>query len=545
MASQRGKETPKTLLGIKNSSDYKKFNKVDSPKSCDILESWVVTLASEPELASFRENVNALTDWLSEVRDLRLGYGLQNLMAGLFLDPILDGLKNFHRNTIFLNEEIVRLTVENTKLKAENDLNTSHEERQELRLLTSENATLISQSQELLSRVQFLEAKESALMDLKSDLDQKLSDAVAPVVNTINNKIDALNKLTEDTFGKIREQETKVLNQYKTFLDEIKIGRRQEQELVRVIQAREDEVLKAAEKLLTTEVPEPAWLAAFLDKASSLGERVSSPPLGPPAAVPTATSKVDVGASSGGLELVLLQEKGNKGDLMSEFRKDLLVYCNEGNINIKILKIVKLNTGIKLIVNDKTDLVKLEGFIEGTKYSNLSHFCPKKLSPRIIIKFTTITDSNDLIKKLVMNNEIFGDGGVKVLFNIPLRLRFGQRFHWVLEIQPSLFGSIMSLDGVFLDLDLCQIAEFVSVRFCRNCLVYGHTAKFCKSEISLCYKCGKNKHDDECDSINCFTCQNKNENMQIKSCQLHFAGTAKCPFYEREKYKMGERVNRG
>ncbi|KAG8171954.1 hypothetical protein JTE90_012950, partial [Oedothorax gibbosus] len=310
MASQRGKETPKTLLGIKNSSDYKKFNKVDSPKSCDILESWVVTLASEPELASFRDNVNALTVWLSEVRDLRLGYGMQNLMAGLFLDPILDGLKNFHRNTIFLKEEILRLTAENTKLKAENDLNTSQEERQELRLLTSENATLVSQSQELLSRVQFLEAKESALMDLKSDLDQKLSDAVAPVVKIINNKIDDLNNLTEVTFGKIREQETKVLNQYKTYLDEIKIGRRQEQELVKVIQAREDEVLRAAEKLLTTEVPEPAWLAAFLDKASSLGERVTSPPLGPPAAVPTVTSKVDVGASSGGLELVLLQDKG-------------------------------------------------------------------------------------------------------------------------------------------------------------------------------------------------------------------------------------------
>ncbi|KAG8173801.1 hypothetical protein JTE90_021797 [Oedothorax gibbosus] len=33
-------------------------------------------------------------------------------------------------------------------------------------------------------------------------------------------------------------------------------------------------------------------------------------PLGPPAAVPTATSKVDVRTSSGGLELILLQEKG-------------------------------------------------------------------------------------------------------------------------------------------------------------------------------------------------------------------------------------------
>ncbi|KAG8177618.1 hypothetical protein JTE90_019645 [Oedothorax gibbosus] len=56
--------------------------------------------------------------------------------------------------------------------------------------------------------------------------------------------------------------------------------------------------------------PPGCFLAAFLDKASSLGERVSSPPLGPPAAVPTATSKVDVGISSGGLELILLQEKG-------------------------------------------------------------------------------------------------------------------------------------------------------------------------------------------------------------------------------------------
>ena len=43
---------------------------------------------------------------------------------------------------------------------------------------------------------------------------------------------------------------------------------------------------------------------------------------------------------------------------------------------------------------------------------------------------------------------------------------------------------------------------------CRKCLRFGHTKKYCKEEVALCYRCGQHEHTEECmEPLSCFNCR--------------------------------------
>ncbi|KAG8170368.1 hypothetical protein JTE90_010928, partial [Oedothorax gibbosus] len=271
------------LQKIKNSADYKKFNKSDNPRSCEVLEVWVGTLESDPDLVDTKDKVVDLLNWMSTIRDQRLGYGLQNLMTGLYLDPILDNLVNLKKKVAFLIGENDKLNSMNTQLRAENDLNTSSEERQELRLLSAENAKLMDQNQELLFRVQTFESKENAMTEIKKDFETHLGKVTGPLVKAVNEKVAELKGLTESTFAKITEQETKVLAQYKTFIGEVNSNRAVEKDLVKKIQDREKVLMDKFDKLVTSGIPEPPWVSSLMKHFTSAGDGSPSLVMEPPA----------------------------------------------------------------------------------------------------------------------------------------------------------------------------------------------------------------------------------------------------------------------
>ncbi|KAG8165451.1 hypothetical protein JTE90_007020 [Oedothorax gibbosus] len=574
----RSEAKPEILLQkIKNSADYKKFNKSDNPRSCEVLEVWVGTLESDPDLVDTKDKVVDLLNWMSTIRDQRLGYGLQNLMTGLYLDPILDNLVNLKKKVAFLTGENDKLYAMNSQLRVENELNTSSEERQELRLLSAENAKLMDQNQELLFRVQTSESKENAMTEIKKDFETHLGKVTGPLVKAVNEKVAELKGLTDSIFAKITEQETKVLAQYKTFIGEVNSNRAVEKDLVKKIQDREKVLMDNFDKLVTSGIPEPpwvsslmklftsagdgsprlvmeppaepAWASVLMSKVSALEEGHLAPSLqndSPVGVAPKPTSLLSLGGDPySGLEFIALMDKGDYTDFSGDFKKDLLTYCDTNDCSIKVIKFIKLKTGVKLIVNGQGDLGMLQDFIKGSRFSKCNHFTPRKLAPKLIIKFTNITSKEDLIKKLSVNGKVFLDERIKVLFNIPIKLKEGNKFHWVLEIPPQIYKEVKSLGEVFLDLDFCKILDFDSLRFCRKCLKYGHSKKFCKSPLNLCYRCGEEAHDGECDQTNCYNCKMKNKNMMIKTCEMHFAGTPKCPLWERELDILRERVDKG
>ncbi|CAF1323168.1 unnamed protein product [Rotaria sordida] len=72
---------------------------------------------------------------------------------------------------------------------------------------------------------------------------------------------------------------------------------------------------------------------------------------------------------------------------------------------------------------------------------------------------------------------------------------------------------------------------------CYKCLKYGHIAKYCKSDIQICFRCGDTNHKYD-------TCPNSNQNPMCCNCKgQHIATSSECPKYKEYQQKLQRTID--
>ncbi|GBL53286.1 hypothetical protein AVEN_186435-1 [Araneus ventricosus] len=177
---------------------------------------------------------------------------------------------------------------------------------------------------------------------------------------------------------------------------------------------------------------------------------------------------------------------------------------------IRLRSIGKIHGGgLKLVSASLDDAKVIKDLLYDTEDNDLlSSFefsIPPRRSPQIIVYNVDKKVEPDVFKKgLLAKNLFLADANnapkFKAEFNIPSRNK--ELVHWILTINPKNFHEIMDKEGLYFEFSRLRFSEFIGIKQCKKCFLFGHTTKQCKEETPRkCDNCGVKNIDVRRDSV--------------------------------------------
>ncbi|KAG8174736.1 hypothetical protein JTE90_021286 [Oedothorax gibbosus] len=214
------------------------------------------------------------------------------------------------------------------------------------------------------------------------------------------------------------------------------------------------------------------------------------------------------------------------------------------NENVKCNGIFETKKGVKISAPSLTDAHKIRDYLSKTEtFSNLKVNVITKELPKFIVKFTNVGEEEKFMEQLTLKNPILKDISLKPLFKITLN----DQYHWILEVPSNAYRIFSNLGFVFLGLSKHKIMEFLSIKHCKKCALYGHTTKRCPYAEDRCLKCGELAHQGTC-VLSCFTCKTKNKSNYgfNEICKTnHRIASINCPEYRKQERLARSRIDHG
>ncbi|GBN79406.1 hypothetical protein AVEN_6175-1 [Araneus ventricosus] len=135
---------------------------------------------------------------------------------------------------------------------------------------------------------------------------------------------------------------------------------------------------------------------------------------------------------------------------------------------------------------------------------------------------------------------------VKVEF--PIQARNKESRHWPVTIDQSIFKELWLKQGLYFNWSRVRFTEFVGIRQCRTCGVFGHTAKYCddRDKQPICENFSMLKTENHsCRLPKCKNCTIANENFKRNWHTTHSVFDKRCEFYLRQRDILVKRTNYG
>ncbi|GBM40241.1 hypothetical protein AVEN_183557-1 [Araneus ventricosus] len=237
--------------------------------------------------------------------------------------------------------------------------------------------------------------------------------------------------------------------------------------------------------------------------------------------------------------------------------KDLITKTFERKNNAaRIRAINKINKGgVKIAVADENEVkaVKLSLESDNEISDNFEMYIPRRRIPQVIVYNIDkdIENEKDILDGIFAKNIFLVDKNKEPLVNVNCKIptRNPNFNHWVLSVSPSIFSTLMTKEGIYLQFRRFNFAEFLNVKQCRPCLNYGHTAKYCETLDSPagCDRCGWSKTDEDnhnnCRIYKCYHCSLARKIYGVNYGTNHSALDKKCKCYEKQKKLLMERTD--
>lgn len=240
----------------------------------------------------------------------------------------------------------------------------------------------------------------------------------------------------------------------------------------------------------------------------------------------------------------IVRVKGNDDPrkVMQEIKQNLRGTAIEGNFK----RVKPLQSGSIIIeCQDGNQQEKLKETLEksnqNVEVKNILNSDPMIIITGILKGYTPET----FIKEFVNDNpdilNIFGQDALKMFKYVTKReCRNTSKENWIFQIPPALFKWLIRNNTLVFDLSPAYIQEYTNVAMCFKCCLFGHVAKYCKSDVECCHKCGGNHKATEC-TISTLDCPNcKRSNLADRN---HSARNPSCPMYLQRIRKLQQQTN--
>lgn len=213
---------------------------------------------------------------------------------------------------------------------------------------------------------------------------------------------------------------------------------------------------------------------------------------------------------------------------------------------IKSMRMIR-NGGVRIACDGEADLEKVRKSIEESDQvqEKLEIQVPKLRNPKVVLYNIPQRMTKDEVKEaLAGQNAIFTDEEFEILF--PMKSKVKDSNHWVVEVNPGLFKTLMRKPKVYVDWSVIGLKEFLRETRCYNCNRFGHVAKHCKNQKS-CRNCGGSDHEhkDCTEGAKCVNCTLANEKYGKNFNTAHAAHDKQCPSLTRELDFLTSKINYG
>ncbi|XP_026331286.1 uncharacterized protein LOC113238665 [Hyposmocoma kahamanoa] len=200
-----------------------------------------------------------------------------------------------------------------------------------------------------------------------------------------------------------------------------------------------------------------------------------------------------------------------------------IIRPEEMKLHVRGLRKTK-NGGVIISTDSKDDLEKLKQVAQ-LKTSGLTVDEPHKRKPRIvIIGVPTSLQETEVVNCIFQQNladKLQGMSLESFLNNIKLSHKSGKKntesCNYIFEVAPRIRKALITNDRVFVNWLSCPVRDFTLVTRCFKCQQYGHAAKTCREEATICGHCGEAGHTIK-------DCTKKTEPPKCATC-LHFKKT--------------------
>lgn len=174
---------------------------------------------------------------------------------------------------------------------------------------------------------------------------------------------------------------------------------------------------------------------------------------------------------------------------------------------------------------------------------------PKKKNPKIKIfniEKKLLADYEELIEKIIVQNIITTPLPQRVMKIVDRYEDKNGKTNVIMEVDSSTYKEIAKREVLYIGWRTCRYVNHVNIIQCYRCWKFGHMAKDCKREGSICPKCAGEHKIDECQSTEevCINCKNASEILKIPNINYrHKAFNRNCEAYRRIYGQLEQRVN--
>ncbi|GBN25119.1 hypothetical protein AVEN_228896-1 [Araneus ventricosus] len=170
---------------------------------------------------------------------------------------------------------------------------------------------------------------------------------------------------------------------------------------------------------------------------------------------------------------------------------------------------------------------------------------PTKRLPRVVIyDVDEAVSKEDFIGTLANQNEGLREQDFPSCFK--LKSKQSGKCHWVIEVQPKTFHSLLRRKKVFFEWNRLSLREFLRPTRCYKCNRFGHISTNCQQAES-CPQCGEEGHKKaECtNEAKCINCTEANNKYKLNHDTTHAATDPSCPALAHETDQLISRTNYG
>ncbi|KAK9293553.1 hypothetical protein QLX08_011541 [Tetragonisca angustula] len=209
-----------------------------------------------------------------------------------------------------------------------------------------------------------------------------------------------------------------------------------------------------------------------------------------------------------------------------------LITPKEEKLNIKNLRRIQGN-GVLVETESRENIESLLAS-EKLRKAGLTVEIPPKKNPRLIIYDVPKMDNDTEIIETIIDQNINEKEKVKLRPQMRIAFKTGDkskdRNNVIIEVSKEVRDILINKGRLFMGWSYCRVQDYIAVTRCYKCQGFGHTSRYCKSEMDICGHCSTSGHSFK-------DCPNKHKAATCSNCKRmgrnsnHVVTSRECPLY--------------